>query len=514
MRCLTVVWCLVACGDNRVPGEPDPPPTATVRVLAFNDFHGAVAPSIAGPGAAAFAGQIALLRTPDTIVIASGDLIGASPLESGLFHDEPTIEAMNAINLDAVGVGNHEFDEGVPELLRMQTGGCHPIDGCPSPTTFPGATFPYLAANVTVRATGATLFPPYVIREVAGVKVAIVGMTLENTPAIVLAGQVDELEFHDEVATMNALLPELHEQGAQIVVLALHEGGVQDGGPNECMNLNGRITAIADMMDPSVALIASGHTHRTYVCNRDARLLTSAGDEGNFVTSIELDVDLETLTVLRSNATNIRIDGSHIDAQVADIVAGYDAISRPIASRVIGTITADLTRASTPSRESALGNVVADAFLAAGTADVSVINDSGLRADLAFTPDGEVTFGEAYAAVPFNNTLFAFDLTGADLVAALDLASVGGPLQIGGATYQYDSAAGLGSRVTAADVLVGGVAVVPAQTYRVIAADFLLVRFPTRANEAALGLDLDALDAYFTANSPVAPPALTRITRL
>ena len=121
----------------------------------------------------------------NTIFVAAGDLIGASPFLSAMFHDEPTIESLSMMGLEISAVGNHEFDEGKDELLRMQNGGCHPVDKCQGPHPFPGAKFHYLAASTIEKSTGKTVFPPYEIRQFEGIPVAFIGLTLKGTPNIV-----------------------------------------------------------------------------------------------------------------------------------------------------------------------------------------------------------------------------------------------------------------------------------------------------------------------------------------
>ncbi|MCX5743647.1 MAG: 5'-nucleotidase C-terminal domain-containing protein [Proteobacteria bacterium] len=415
-RSRAVVLAVVAA-CSKAPVAPDAVPTAdapatvSIDILAFNDFHGALEPSPVGTGGAAFlAAKVASLRTPNTLVLAAGDMIGASPLVSGLFHDEPTIDVMNAIGLDYAAVGNHEFDEGTAELLRMQHGGCHPVDGCAPGTTFTGATFGYLAANVVDTTTGHTVLPAYAIREIAGVKLAIVGMTLVGTPATTLASGISELTFADEVDTMTALLPELRAAGANIVVLALHQGGGQLGDPDQCVSPGGPVFDIADRLDPAVAVVLAGHSHTTFNCTRGGgRLVTSAGVNGQFLTHVTLEIDVATQAVVSATAHNVPItDDVAPDPVVAGIVTQYHDLAAPIGDRVIGTITADLAGGSAAG-ELVMGDVIADAMLDGTTAQVAVMNRGGVRAPLLFARsgnepvDGQVTYAEAFKVQPFNN---------------------------------------------------------------------------------------------------------------
>ena len=223
--------------------------------------------------------------------VAAGDLIGASPLLSGLFHDEPTIEALSLMGLEVSAVGNHEFDEGRDELLRMQNGGCHPLAGCRGPSKFAGAKFRYLAASTIDRRTGKTLLPAYEVKEFEGIPVAFIGLTLKDTPKVVSPSGVAGLEFRDEAETVNALVPELRRRGIEAIVVLIHEGGFPTGDYNECPDISGPIVNIVKKLDKAVDLVVSGHTHRAYKCVIDGRLVTSADKFGTLVTEIELMLD-------------------------------------------------------------------------------------------------------------------------------------------------------------------------------------------------------------------------------
>jgi 5'-nucleotidase len=270
----------------------DAPPPVEVQLLALNDFHGHLEPpggssgqidGVEAGGVEFLATQLRLLaeevQRPDTITVAAGDLIGASPLLSAAFHDEPAIEALGLAGLDLASVGNHEFDEGADELLRIQGGGCHPQDGCAEPAhPYGGAAFQYLSANAFVTATGQPLLPPYAVREVQGVRIGFIGMTLEGTPDIVTQSGIAGLQFRDEAETANRYAAELQQQGVQAIVVLLHEGGTQagGGGVNDCANLAGPITDIVPRFSDAIDVVVSGHTHQAYKCVLDGRLVTCA----------------------------------------------------------------------------------------------------------------------------------------------------------------------------------------------------------------------------------------------
>src|SRR4030088_700427 len=311
---------MLACPALRA--EPTAP--VELRILAINDFHGNLRPPpggirIADPddktrkitvpagGAEHMATLVKELRAGknNTVFVAAGDLIGASPFLSGMFHDEPTIESLSMMGLEVASVGNHEFDEGKVELLRMQNGGCHPTDNCQGPHPFLGARFHYLAASTIETASGKTIFPPYEVREFDGIRVAFIGLTFEGTPNLVSPVSVAGLEFRDEADTVNALVPELRARGGDAIVGLIHEGGFPAGDYNECPGISGPIVDIVRKFDRAVEIVISGHTHQAYVCAIDGRLVTSGDKYGTVVTTIDLKLDPATRDVVSAKADNV-----------------------------------------------------------------------------------------------------------------------------------------------------------------------------------------------------------------
>src|SRR5712692_4937722 len=389
-----------------------------LRILAINDFHGYLQPPpggirIADPdnktkkiaveagGAEHMATLVRQLRkgARNTIFVAAGDLIGASPFLSALFHDEPTIESLSMMGLEVASVGNHEFDEGKEELLRMQNGGCHPTDGCQGPHPFLGARFRYLAASTIEKSTGKTVFPPYEIREFEGIPVAFIGLTLKGTPDIVSPVSVAGLEFRDEADTVNTLVPELRARGVEAIVVLIHQGGFPTGDYNECPEISGPIVDIVKKFDRAVDVVISGHTHQAYVCEIDGRLVTSGDKFGTLVTAIDLKLDPVTRDVINAKADNtiVRIGAYTKDPEQTALLEAYDKVAAPIANRRAGTITATLSRVpNMTTGESVLGDIVADAQLAAtrtdanGGAVVAFTNPGGIRTDIIKKDDGAV----------------------------------------------------------------------------------------------------------------------------
>ena len=495
-----------------------------VQVLAINDFHGNVEPPSGSGGRVGTtnAGGAAFLAThirnleatnANSIVVSAGDLIGASPILSALFHDEPTIEAMNEIGLDLNAVGNHEFDEGATELLRMANGGCHPTDGCQDGTPFGGADFDFLAANVVNTASNETLFAPYSIQNFNGAKVGFIGLTLEGTPLIVSAAGIQGLEFRDEAETINALVPELQEQDVEAIVVLIHEGGSPTAlNINGCTGVSGAIVNIVNELDPAIDLVVSGHTHQPYNCVIDGIPTTSAYSFGRLVTDIDMRVSRATKDVVGLSINN-RIVTRDVpqDQAIVDLIDRYKVVSAPIANRPIGHITADLSNAGLPDGEQVMGNVIADAQLAAtdgpaeGGSVVAFMNPGGVRGSLTYATspagegDGVVTFGEAFTVQPFGNILQSMNVTGAqiDLLLEQQFCGVNSPAgrrrpgssrsccrrpgsRTPGTTRSPSSAANvtcatdpaLGA-VNPASITIGGVPLDLAATYRITTNNFL-----------------------------------------
>ena len=551
---LTVGLTLAASVAVAAPSGADPKPgkatkaqTTEIQILGLNDFHGALEPprgwgsTIAGTpagGAEYLATHVEQLRetNPNTLFVSAGDMIGATPLVSALFHDEPTIEAFNLMGLDYNAVGNHEFDEGVDELLRMQEGGCHPTDGCLDGDDFDGADFDYLAANVEYKESGETIFPPYQIEKFQGVKVAIIGMTLEGTPQIVTPTGISSVNFLDEAETVNALVPELKKQGVETVVVLMHEGGRttvsgngtggEPGDVNKCDNPTGAVPSIVSAMDDEVDVVVTGHTNWAVNCVIDGKIVTGAGSGGRLLTDIDLTVSRATKEVVRARVNNTVVTRNVPKAPaMTSLIDKYLALAAPLANRVVGVASADLLRAGNSAGESALGDVIADAQLAAtsapekGGSQVAFMNPGGIRGDILA---GEVTYGELFAVQPFNNVLNVVSCTGTQIEALLEQQfATNRILQVSnGFTYTWNAAGPAGDKVDPATIKINGVTVDPAASYRVTTNNFLVTGgdgfsvFTQCTDPLGGDIDLDALVAYFGANSPVAPGPQDRITRI
>jgi 5'-nucleotidase len=549
--------------------KPKPRPrNVRLQILALNDFHGQLEPSTSSSsgaingtpagGAEYLATHLRQLRTKArasgrrSVTVAAGDLIGATPLLSAAFHDEPTIEAMNRMGLQVSSVGNHEFDEGWRELRRMQRGGCLP-DGagaanqnsCARPgRRFPGADFQYLSANVTHTRTGRTVFPGVSIKRFGGVRVGFIGMTLENTPNIVTKSGVAGLTFHDEVATANRVAKSLDRAGVKSIVVLLHEGGFPSDPTayNACPGISGPVVDINKGLSPRIDAVITGHTHQAYNCrlkdpNDDRRLVTSGSSLGRLVTNIHLSLNRRTRDVVRPSekATNeIVTRGVRRASDITSLIKAYTRLVLPISSKVIGHLaggTTTVSKTDDGSGETPLGNLIADSQRAdpstvtGGRApQIAFMNPGGIRNDLLATASGDVTFGSAFSVQPFNNYVVSMDMTGAQILTLLGEQWSGGNaaspkiLQVSGISYSYRHTAGGPYTLLPASVRVGGAALDPATTYRVAANSFLsdggdgFASFAGATGKFFGGLDIDALASYLAAHDPYTPVATDRIT--
>lgn len=476
---------LSACAVTPVPAQAP----VSIKIVGFNDYHGNLespgtfgantsVPSAQRPavgGADYLAAYVARMRAanPNTVVVGAGDFIGATPLISSLFFDEPAVETLNKIGVEFSAVGNHEFDKGKDELRRLQNGGCKLTNGAPdanscrgygsaAPGSFDGARFRWLSANVVETATGKTLLPAYGIKTFGKVKVAFIGMTLKGTPGIVTPTGVAGLSFRDEAQTVNELVPRLRAQGIEAIVVLVHQGGFQGAGNsdiNGCVgDLAGSdIAGIVKQLDNAVDLVISGHTHAAYNCSRntldngsvarEAGLpnkagrkvpVTSASAFGRVLTEVDLKIDPVTRDVVDVSPRNRLIDrtDAEVTAEIAanpevkNVVLAYKNAVSPLAGQVVGRITAPLANAADAAGEMPAGDLIADAQLQAtqpaglGGAVMAFMNPGGVRnpgfVNAAGSYPYDLTYGDAFTVQPFGNSLVTMTLTAQQLKDLLE----------------------------------------------------------------------------------------------
>lgn len=533
-----------------------------VQLLAFNDYHGHLEADAGGDGSITFEGKAVVANgasylathlknlrrgNEHSLTVAAGDLIGGSTFTSGVFHDEPAVETLDQMGLDVSGVGNHEFDEGITELQRMQNGGCHPVEGCfqqdaaGKDIRYPGAEFQYLAANVVNTKTGKTALPATWVKKVGTERIGFIGMTLEGTPTIVSPAGIVGYSFLDEVEAGNKAAKALQKKGVQAIVVLLHEGGFQTNGPySGCTGITGPIVEIAQKMSSKVDALITGHTHSPYACKiRDPkgnfRSVTSASSFGRVISEVNLKISTKTHDVVRRSVKAV----NHLvtrdvpqDRATRAIVEKWVAKAAGPGNRVVGTVREDIRRSASRGAESSLPNLIADAQKASTGAQVAFMNPGGVRADLLVNNQtggeapGQITYREAYNVQPFSNIMQSFNMTGAEIDKLLEQQwmtgrAAGEVLRFGisdGFTYSWSRTAPNGNKVDPASIKLNGVPVDPNASYRVAANNFIadggdsFTAFVNGAPRTGGKVDLDALIDYFTANPNVGAPPAARST--
>lgn len=599
----TTAVAAVTVGLPAVASAAPSPADIPVQLVAMNDFHGRISLTtgrdsqlLTSPGAdntygtaddvvqtvggaADVASTVKRLQSDFTrsagssgasFFVGAGDLISASPFESSVFKDEPTIEVLDAMGLDVSSVGNHEFDRGTQELRRISAatdgqysdnvtkcqGVTRDVDGCFTNSRgkpFQGADFPYLAANVVEKSTGQPMLPPYqVFQTPTGQKIGLIGVVTKTTPTIVSPQGISDVRFLDEATAVNTWVPVLRRQGVQAIGVLIHEGGTAGNAApptaayDGCANLSGPIVDINNRINDAVDFIVSAHSHQAYNCllpvpNGHPRLVTQAGYYGRLVTDIRLSLNPVTGNVDRAatyRAANVAVTRDHPNAQIQKIVDYWTAKSADAGNKVVGQVTADITRAPSASGESSLGNLVAQAQEDAvdqaqyGNPVLTFMNPGGLRTDITYASsagegDGNVTYRELFNVQPFGNTVDSLTLTGANLLQVLEqqFQSNGGPrgsdFVLGTSDalrYSYDESRPYGSRVS--NVTINGVPLDPGASYRVAENSFLagggdsFTAFTTGTDHTTGPVDVDTAVAYFGAHSPVSPPPADHATRL
>ncbi|KLK87920.1 5'-nucleotidase [Methanoculleus sediminis] len=504
--------------------SPDPEPVH-VRILAVNDFHGQLpdgqkldgepagsAPVLASYLKCATAGA----GGAATFIALPGDVVGASPPVSGLLLDEPAVLFFNGLadgcpEMVIATFGNHEFDRGTDELLRMVRGG-NGAAPLPRPVDpYPGAAAEYVSSNVVWKTNGTLLAAPYTIRDAGGAKIAFIGATTIETPSIVKAINIEGVAFENETESINRYVPEIQQQGVHAIVVLLHEGGSQDpydGPTREGENVTGRVAAIVAGLDGDVDVVLSGHTHaftNAYLENSGGNrvLTTQAYSYSRAFADIDIVIDPLTGEVVHASARIVPAYGNATtpDPEAQSLLEICEEAVGPMTGRIITTASAEITRLQTDAGESALGNLVADGQRAAMGADIAFVTTGSLRAEIA---KGSVTWGDLYAVQPFSSTVLSMTLTGEQVRDVLERQwEVPVPphnLAVSGLSYTFDERKPAGDRIV--EVRVNGTPLDPDGKYTAAMVDFLATGgdrytvFREGADIVNGPVDVDALVAY------------------
>jgi 5'-nucleotidase len=531
-----------------------------VQLLAINDFHGQLSAGrfVAGRPVGSAAVLAAYLKAAQagqedhTFIVHAGDQVGASPPASALLQDEPSIMFLNMLanshcsggsrrnpGCNIVGtLGNHEFDEGKKEMLRLIWGGRHPA-GPFLEKHYKGARFPYVSANVVDKRTGDPILPPYVITKVKATPIAFIGAVLKDTPTIVTPTGVAGLEFLDEADAINSYIPELRKKGVRAIVVLIHQGGRQTtyGGQtdpritDDDLKTLQIINEIVKRLDDEVDVVVSGHAHsftNALLPNQNGKeiLVTQAFSAGTAYADIDLEIDLKTKEVVSKTAAIITTfadagPGLNPDLKAARLTMTAEDEVAPLVNRIIGVASTNILDDQNSAGESALGNLIADSQRAAMGTDFAFMNPGGIRADLAA---GDVTWGDLFTIQPFGNSLVKMNLTGQQIYDVLNqqwAAPQPFPriLQISGLTYTWDNKLPASNRVV--EVRKNGIPINLTATYTVTANNFIAAGgdnftvFTLGTNLVGGPIDLDALIPYIQSlPQPFSATIEGRITRL
>lgn len=477
------------------------------KILGFNDFHGQLeARTLFGRPAGGAEILAAYLRAEDAetengaLLVHAGDHVGASPPASALLHDEPSISFLNLLankycrykgnthpKCNVTGtLGNHEFDEGLDEMLRLIQGGIHQ-DGPFLGENFAGAKFPYINANV-IDNNGKTILPPYVLKRVDNIPVAFIGAVLRETPNIVTPSGVAGLQFIDEAEAINSYIPELKRRGVRAIVVTIHQGARQTfssgSTPEEAQELGGAIGDIVRRLDDEIDIVITGHAHgftNQLVENNNGKniLVTQAFARGTAYADIDIALDPLSRDIVEMSASIITTFGDvgpgltpqdDVGALVDDAVAEV----APLVDRVVGRAEIDILRSANAAGESALGNLIADAQRHAMGADIAFMNSGGIRADISA---GDVSWGDLFTVQPFNNDLVKMELSGQDIVDLLNQQWDGQPypriMKPSGLHYSWEGSEGIEDRVIPESIRVAGEPIDLNASYTVVVNSFM-----------------------------------------
>ncbi|ULL16030.1 hypothetical protein DVH26_17205 [Paenibacillus sp. H1-7] len=414
--------------------KPEPTENIKLQLLSVNDLHGKINDKYSekslnedldGDGiisATTFVGGMDYMAgamkqreaaNPNTFVIHGGDMVGGSPPISALFQDEPTVEIMEAMGFDVGVPGNHEFDEGTREMLRLLNGRTHPK----GTAGYDGQNFPLTVANVVYKSNGQHVLPPYIIKEVEGVKVGFVGVITEETPSIVIPAGIQDIEFTNAADAVNDAVTELKQQGVKSIIVLAHVPAVDAGD-----SATGDAAELAKAVDDEVDVIFAGHNHLRVNGEVDGKLIVQAWEYSKAFADVDLEINRTTGDIVSKKAEVVNNLQLKADPTVKGIIEKYNTLAAPFLNRVIGNSQVTMSKdypgmGIGVNGDKALGNMIADGMKAEMNADFALMNGGGVRENL---DAGEITWGELFSIQPFNNVLVKVEVTGADLEAILN----------------------------------------------------------------------------------------------
>ncbi|MGG3468785.1 5'-nucleotidase C-terminal domain-containing protein [Neobacillus pocheonensis] len=444
-----------------------------LQLLGVNDFHGQL--NITRKFNGKDVGRVEYLaaylkqkkaKNKNTLLVHAGDMVGASAPVSSLLQDEPTIKVLNKLGFDVGTLGNHEFDQGVKEMMRLIHGGFHPTTGY-----FEGTQFPYICANVIDVKTGKSLLPPYKIIKVNDIPIGFIGVVLDDTPSMVNSDGIKDIKFIDEVTAINQAVSQLKKQGVKAIIVLAHNEGRQtrpNGAPA------GEIVEMAKKVDDEVDVMFAGHSHTFLNTEVDGKLLIQAYSYGTAFSDVSVEIDPITKEIVSKKAEIVMVYQESIkpDGEIKKMVEEYEAEVSSFVNEVVGKAADDIPASRNENGESALGNLIADSLRKEMHSDFAFINPGGIRADLH---KGDITYGELLTILPFKRKLVKMTLTGEQIRLLLNQQWQPGKLrmlQISGLKYTWDSTKPVGSKVV--DIFsADGTAIDPKENYTVTVNDYL-----------------------------------------
>ncbi|GAM12029.1 bifunctional 2',3'-cyclic-nucleotide 2'-phosphodiesterase/3'-nucleotidase [Mesobacillus selenatarsenatis] len=493
-----------------------------VQLLGINDFHGQLDTYNSKLNAggvdylAAYLKKHEAENPENTLMLHAGDAVGASSPVSALLQDEPTINIMNKLGFDVGTVGNHEFDEGVAEMLRLINGGSHPktVDKY---GVFGGADFSYVAANVVDEKTNEPILDPYVIKEVSGVPIGFIGIAYSDTPSIVTPSGVAGVKFTDEVEAINKYAAELKEQGVEAIVVITHNPAKSD---SDGSNPTEELVEIAKNVDDEVDVMFGGHNHQYTNTIVDGKLLVQSYSYGTAFSDVDLLIDPVTKDIKKKTAAivNVARDGITPDPEIKAILDNYIADVAPILNEKIGTTPGFISREANAHGESAMGNMVADAMRWKTGTDFAFMNSGGVRSDI---DAGEITWKEAFTVQPFGNDLVKMEVTGAQIKTLLEQqwGSKVRIMPISGLKVTYDDTRAAGDRIVSI-VKNDGTPVAPGETYSITVNNYMAdggdgyAILATIKDRTVDVVDLEAFVGYIKENGTVDPKIEGRVLNI
>lgn len=402
-----------------------------------------------------------------TLLIHAGDMIGGSPPISSLLQDEPTMECLDLLQFDVGTIGNHELDDGIEEMKRLLSGGPHPITG-----NFPGSETPYISANIIDKKTNRHVFPPYLIKEIDGVKIGFIGVVTTKTKLYILPEHRDSIEITDEVTAINKAADDLKKQGVKSIVVLGHissKSNLDGTQPDE------DLATMAPNIDDEVDILFGAHNHQYTNTVVDNKLIVQAYSYGKAFSQVNISIDKNSKDVIHKKAKIILTDHEHIkpDPNAIELIHKYKEKTATYVDQVVGTLPDTISKKKNKDGFSPLGNMIADSYKAIMNTDFAFAHQGGVRESLN---KGTVKMEDLLTVLPFGHKLVTTSLTGDQIKKVLEqqwrVNEKENLLQVSGFSYTYDRQDPIGNRIKSLKTT-NGKTIEPAKTYTVAITDYL-----------------------------------------